>query len=512
MRNLILVFCIVLAGNSSFAPVYAAKSVRARALEYTRYIDYPKPNYGKPPASEIIKKGEYLAKIGDCASCHTALKPGSKTFAGGLGINTPFGMFYTPNITADKETGIGKWSDDDFIMALHEGKMPHGTYYYPVFPFPYFTKISNDDLKAIKAYLFSLPKVHAPKKRNDMPLLFRWRFLQLGWRILFFEFDKGYYKYDSTQSKEWNRGAYIVQGLGHCGMCHTPLNFLGSAKNKYFLGGGKVDGFYAPDITSRAMSKTSVKDIVTALEQGNYIGGTQRLQGPMMEVEHNSMRFLKKSDIKAIAVYLKTVKSKPVPGSSMSDAKGSAIAIGKKVYKAKCAVCHDSGAAGAPKLGDKTAWASRIKLGEAQLVHNAIHGINAMPPKGTCMSCTDEQIADVVKYMMMAGGGDVKDTGAEVREGKPPRKPTLELGKTVYEKHCASCHQSGINGAPKLGDKVAWKPILQQSFDVLIDHSLHGYKKMPARGNCVQCKDVEIIAALKYMAQESKETGDYSLW
>jgi len=191
-----------------------------------KYPTYPKINYKQytKKKAALIKRGAYLTKLGDCIACHT--KPGSgKTFAGGLAIKTPFGTLYTPNITPDKTTGIGGWTTQQFIKVMHKGKSPQEKYYYPAFPYLYFNSITTKDLVAIKAYLDVIPAIQQENQKNDMMFPFSWRFMQLGWRILFFR-DKGDYKYNPKHTAVWNRGKYLVDGLGHCGMCHTPMHHI----------------------------------------------------------------------------------------------------------------------------------------------------------------------------------------------------------------------------------------------------------------------------------------------
>jgi len=168
-------------------PVALARdSVTAETHDQMFYPEYPKPNYGTGKTRELIKRGEYLAKIGDCISCHTDSKHDGDVYAGGLAIESPFGTFYTPNITPDKETGIGSWTDKEFINAMKKGKNVKGQHFFPAFPYINFNKMSNDDVLAIKAYLLSIPAVHKANQNHDMPFPFRVRFLQLGWKILFF--------------------------------------------------------------------------------------------------------------------------------------------------------------------------------------------------------------------------------------------------------------------------------------------------------------------------------------
>jgi cytochrome c5 len=466
-------------------------------------IPYPTVKYPKEAAlRKAIKRGEYLSKAGDCIACHTDTKHHGQPFAGGLGIYTPFGSLYSPNITPDKTTGIGTWSDEDFILAMHEGIAPNGSYYFPVFPFASFTKIKPTDLLAIKAYLFSLAPVKKSNPANEMMWPFNWRFLQLGWRILFFR--SGDYITDKQQTTSWNRGAYLVQGLGHCGMCHTPLNLLGAEKKKNYLTGGFIQGYYAPNISSSGLKNVCIDDIRAVFKQNKLLRNAGVVAGPMAEVNSNSLQYLSTDDLNAIAIYLKTVKSQ-VPYSAFS---GPVTAkTGHKVYESYCAVCHASGAAGAPKLGDTTEWKKRLKQGKNSVYERAIHGFNSMPPKGTCAGCSDDAVKAAVDYLI------VHDQGGATRIIPLHETPlSLEVGKQIYQQHCAVCHDNGKLGAPLLGDKKRWKPIIAKNIDVLFTHTLYGYKKMPKKGNCKKCSNSQLEASVKYMVEQSKGAGNYSLW
>lgn len=470
------------------------------------YPAYPKVNYGTGSNSDLIKKGEYLAKAGDCIACHTDTKNNGVPFAGGLGIETPFGTFYSPNITPDKETGIGNWSDEEFIKSMQHGVRPDGTYNFPVFPYTYFTKITQDDLLAIKAYLMSLPPVKNKVRANDVPWPLSWRFMQLGWRILFFR--SGEYRYDPEHTQLWNRGAYLVEGLGHCGMCHTPINFLGAPKNKYFLTGNFVGGYFAPDITGYGLKGVTTPEVQDVFTQDQMLKGAGKVEGPMAEVNHDSLMYLSNEDLQAIALYLKTVKSKVLQVSGGAVGAGT----GKKIYDAHCAVCHGTGAAGAPKIGDADEWAPRIKQGMDIVFQHAINGLNSMPPKGTCMSCSDEEIKAAAQYLVDeskpgAGGGS-----SVAPPMKQPPKLTLADGKKIYDENCSVCHALGLLGSPKLGDQTVWGPRIKQNIDVLFTHAIKGYKRMPPKGTCIDCSNAEIQAAVLYMVQQSAKSGNYQLW
>ena len=481
-----------------------------------QYPVYPKMDYGTGPAASQIQRGEYLAKAGDCIACHTT--PGGIPFAGGLGINTPFGMLYAPNITPDKTTGIGGWTDAEFIRAMREGIAPDGHYYYPAFPYLYFNRVTDDDLKAIKAYLNALAPVQQANKENDLMFPFNMRFLQLGWRALFFYGQKeGPYVNQPQQSAEWNRGAYLVEGLGHCAMCHTPSHSLISEKyslgapiHKYELGGGMVDSYFAPPINAIGLKEVPISKIVEVFEKNHLLGGGD-VVGPMLEVNRDSLQYLSKSDWKAIAVYLKSVKSELPPKKSSG---GTGAEAGKGTYDQYCTGCHSTGAGGAPKLGDMAAWDPLIKQGIPTLYHNAINGIGGMPAKGTCMSCTDQEIQNAVDYLVSAAQGGQGEMSAAPTPSTPPPALTLADGQKVYQSYCAVCHASNVHyaNAPPMGDKSMWAPILAQGLDVVLLNTIHGVGNMPARGGCVKCSDAEIKAAVKYMAEQSAVQNDYSLW
>jgi mono/diheme cytochrome c family protein len=261
-------------------------------------------------AEDTIARGAYLVHAGGCVSCHTA--PGGVKFAGGRALATPFGTFYSPNITPDRETGIGAWSDADFRRALRQGMRPDGAHYFPVFPYPSFTGITDDDARAIKAYLFSLRAAHAPDRPHDVGFPFSWRFLQVGWRLLFF--DEGPFKPDSKREDAYNRGAYLVTALAHCGECHTPRNFLGAVDSDRALAGNPdgVDGQKVPNITpdlKTGIGDWDKDDIATLLKTGETPEHAQ-VKGAMHEAIEDGLKYLTDEDRQAIATYL--LAQKPV--------------------------------------------------------------------------------------------------------------------------------------------------------------------------------------------------------
>ena len=229
-------------------------------------------------SAETIARGKALATAADCASCHTA--DPAKPFAGGKHIDTPFGVIFSPNLTPDRETGLGAWSDDDFYRALRYGVAPDGSRYYPAFPYPNFTKLTREDLLAIRAYLATL----APFRNTRPPPQLYWplnhRVVMRAWNFLFFR--PGILEPDQQKSAEWNRGAYLVKGVAHCGGCHTPKNIAAAEKRGHAYGGGWIDGWFAPRLDSAprsGLTSWSVEDIVEYLQSGR--NGKSHADGPM---------------------------------------------------------------------------------------------------------------------------------------------------------------------------------------------------------------------------------------
>ena len=323
-RLLFLLFYTVL-GLTLPSSVLAQPSHEHLLEHIGKYPNYPVIVAGTGPGAALIKKGEYLAQAGDCIACHT--KPGGLPFAGGLPISTPFGIIYSPNITSDKHYGIGNWTLAQFAKAMREGVAPDGSNYFPVFPYPYFNKLSNEDIAALKAYFDAVPPVPLANKPVDMPIPFRWRFMQFFWKLMFFDFNKGVFKLDPQQSAQWNRGAYLVEGLGHCGMCHTPLNPLGAPKEKFALTGGFGSGNYAPNISFSRFVNVSASEIANVFINDKLISGSNII-GPMAEVIHDSLEYLTPSDLDAIAVYLKSVKSELPPSTNAAITSKT----GEKIY------------------------------------------------------------------------------------------------------------------------------------------------------------------------------------
>ena len=255
-----------------------------------------------------VARGAYLANAADCAACHTDSQHGGRPYAGGRAIATPFGTFYSPNITPDPDTGIGRWSEAQFLRALRDGVSPDGSNYFTVFPYTSFTKIVDADARAIWAYLRSLPAVHHPNRKHDIFFPFSWRPLLTVWKWLFF--DRGPFRPNPDRSATDNRGAYLVTALAHCGECHTPRNFLGATEPSRFLAGTArgPDGKPVPNITpdpGTGIGNWTKDDIVGVLTDGET-PDLNFVTGAMAEVVKSTAK-LTEADRRAIAVYLKSV-------------------------------------------------------------------------------------------------------------------------------------------------------------------------------------------------------------
>ncbi len=258
--------------------------------------------------TDEIRSGKYLTIAGGCFSCHTDFKAKGQPFAGGAPIKTPFGTFISPNITPSKDHGIGNWSDADFIRAMREGINPDGDHYFPVFPYTSYTGITTPDLRAMKAYLFTLDPIEKSADSHDIPLPFRWRFLQFVWKLLFFR--EGGRKPNPKWSIEVKRGAYLANTLGHCGECHTPRNKLGGLDYESWMSGSVIgpDDKNIPNITPDLETglNFSVPQIVEYLKTGatpdfDFAGSM------MADVIAHSTGKMTDEDLKAIALYLKSL-------------------------------------------------------------------------------------------------------------------------------------------------------------------------------------------------------------
>jgi mono/diheme cytochrome c family protein len=258
---------------------------------------------------DLVARGAYLVRAGGCVACHTDLKGGGPTLAGGRALKTPFGVFFTPNLTPDPESGIGAWSEADFLGALRQGLRPDGSPYYPAFPYTTYARMTEGDARAIRAYLFSLEPVRRPSRPHDLIPPFGWRPLLHLWRLLFFE--PGALTPDPARPEGWNRGAYLVEALAHCGECHTPRNVLGAPDRALWLAGSAQgpEGQLAPNITpdrATGIGDWSASEIVELLRSG-LKPDFDDVQGAMAEAIEHGLKHLGEDDLAAIAEYLRAL-------------------------------------------------------------------------------------------------------------------------------------------------------------------------------------------------------------
>lgn len=306
--------------------------------------------------SELIERGEYLAAAGNCASCHTT--EGGEFMAGGLPFETPFGTLFSTNISPDTQTGIGTWSELDFRNSMRHGVRPNGEHLYPAFPYTAFTKVTDSDISAIYAYLKSLPPVRQASFENSLSFPFNQRPLMAIWKKLFLE--PGSFLSDAEQSEQRNRGAYLVEALGHCSACHSPRNLLGAEKTALAMGGGEyIDVVHeetkrpwsAPNLTAteRGLDLWSEADLQAYLKTAR--NGFIESFGPMNEVIINSTSKLSDSDIAAMSDYLKSLP--PISEPTGEEPSALTMGRGRTVYNLHCGTCHLPTGEGDPQMAPK---------------------------------------------------------------------------------------------------------------------------------------------------------------
>src|SRR6202045_1524363 len=360
-------------------------------------------------AFDRIAKGRYLTTVADCYACHPGLAAG-KPCAGGRPIETPFGIITSSNITPDNETGIGAWSDQQFVDAVRRGVRPNGSRLYPAMPFPAYTKMTRDDLLAIRAYLATVEPVHQAVEANTLPFPFDIREAMRPWDALYF--TEGEFQPDSSQSADWNRGAYLVQGPGHCTACHTPKTFLGGDKTGDDLRGFNLQGWFAPDITgdnSQGLGQWSAADITGYLKTGH--NRMTAATGPMAEEVVNATSQYSDDDLKAIATYLKSLPGRQEQAAP-AKADSAVMTAGQAIYRDQCSACHGIDGRGVailfPSLAqsslahasDPTSPIRLVLRGGRSVATNAEPTAPGMPPFGWQLN--DDQVAAVLTYVRNA--------------------------------------------------------------------------------------------------------------
>ena len=371
-----------------------------------------------PPAPQsldatLVKRGRELAAIGNCNDCHTVR--GGKDFAGGVAVATPFGTIFSSNITPDVETGIGRWPEAAFRRAMRSGVARDGQHLYPTFPYDHFTNVTDEDDRALYAYLMTRHPVRAPARANRLSFPFDQRVVIAGWKLLFLR--PGSYQPDSTKSAEWNRGAYLVEGLAHCGACHTPRNVLGAERASAPFAGGDVDNWHAYAINEQSPAPVPWDaDALFGYLRHGWHPDHGVARGPMAEVAGN-LSSVPDSDIRAIATYMAGVFGAPAPDrkrrgdevlaqvKSTSATASQTNAAGAAIYAAACATCHETTRPlpyGGVNLGLSTAISSPDARNAINIVLSGVRPIEGerspiMP--GFADSMSDSQIAALLNYL-----------------------------------------------------------------------------------------------------------------
>jgi mono/diheme cytochrome c family protein len=369
-------------------------------------------------SADLIAKGKALTEAGDCGSCHTA--DPAKPFAGGKRIPTPFGGIYSANLTPDRNTGLGLWRDEDFLRAMRFGEGPDGSRYYPAFPYPHFTKLTRDDIFAIRAYLNTLSPVNNTPPPNELRWPLNYRGLMGAWNFLFFK--PGIFEPDQNKSAAWNRGGYLVEGAGHCGACHTPKNFLGAEKRDARFAGDTVDGWFAPRLdgaTRGGLKSWTADDIAEYLLSGR--NGHSHASGPMAQVVLSSTSHMSEADVRAMAVYLKDISAGP-PEPAVAPPSPTQMSNGEKLYKGACVACHELDGSSAPHIYPPLPGNANLQSANpASTIRIVLDGAETIttpraPNTGSMpnyVKWSDQDVADVVTYIRNAWGNAAPAATAE---------------------------------------------------------------------------------------------------
>jgi len=360
---------------------------------------------------DLVERGRYLATAADCAACHT--KPGGAPFAGGVALETPFGTLIGPNITPEPEAGIGAWSDDEFVAALHDGRGRGGIRLYPAMPYPAYTKMTRDDALAIRAYLRTVESSPNKVDANQLPFPFNIRFDMAVWNAL--NFKPGRLQPDPSQSAEWNRGRYLVDALGHCGTCHSPKTALGADRDSAYLQGTVLQGWFAPNITAderKGIGRWSNDDLVTYLKTAANRDAIA--SGGMGEEVVHSSSHMTEDDLRAIATYLLSLKPASRDNPQPLAAADARMVAGQAIYKDNCAGCHTDAGTGVARLFPRLAGSHAVQSDDpTTLIRTVLLGSQGAAtdaaPTGPAMPSfawrlDEAQVASVLTYIRNAWG------------------------------------------------------------------------------------------------------------
>jgi len=379
-------------------------------------------NAPQPPAdAATIDRGAYLAIAGNCSACHTTR--GGAAFAGGLGIETPFGTVFSTNITPDDTTGIGRWNAAEFYRAMHNGRSRDGHLLYPAFPYANFTQVTREDSDALFAYLKSVPAVKQPNRANTLRFPYSTQASLAVWRAMFFE--PGNFKPEAGKSAEWNRGSYLVRGLGHCNACHASRNIFGATSEKLELSGGLIpmQKWYAPALNSPREAGVAGWDtlhVVALLRDG--VSPRASVMGPMAEVVSRSTQHLRTDDLQAMAVFLKALPQSDEDAPAKNAAPTTVMTEGGKVYAKHCAQCHGEDGRGKPGAYPPLAGNRAVTMANPANLVRAVTGGGylpstqgnprpyGMPPFGQVLD--DAQIAAVLSHVRGSWGNEAAAVSA----------------------------------------------------------------------------------------------------
>jgi mono/diheme cytochrome c family protein len=365
-------------------------------------------------SADVVKRGEYLIHAADCQACHTA--PGGAPFSGGFAFNMPFGTIYSTNITPDNETGIGNYTDAQFLAAVHKGIRADGEKLYPAMPYTSYTYMTDDDVLAIKAYLFTLSPVHAPAKQNQLSWPFDQRNLLALWSVMFNTDER--FRPNTGQSQQWNRGAYLAEAMGHCGECHTPRNLAYALDNHRKFAGAITAGWHAYNITGdkdSGIGDWSDEDIYLYLSTG-HANGHGGAAGPMGEATDNSLSYLVPDDVHALVTYLRSIPAHasdlprtvttPAPASYKEGMVADADLRGEKIFAGACSSCHDwTGVSPVTGFATLTGVRAVNDPSATNVAQTVINGVNRTTAEGKIFmpafgeGYSDDDIAAVANYV-----------------------------------------------------------------------------------------------------------------